>query len=122
MKKLVGIIIIGVLFLAIGGFGYTHFAGPNHANACSAGKSGGGDYVPQRRGPTTGSLSNKPFLSKEQAYDILENHVRKLNPALQIGQIKDAGSFYEAEILSDNGKVVQRLGVDKESGQIILIN
>lgn len=69
-----------------------------------------------------GSLSTKPFLTKEQAYDVVENHVRKLNPALKIGQIIDAGSFYEANVLAENGEVVQRLGVDKESGQIMLIN
>ncbi len=122
MKRYMGIIIAGVLFLAVLGFGYNHLAGPSHANACGWGKSGGEDYVPQRRGPTTGSLYNKPFLTQEQAYDVVENHVRKLNPSLRIGQIMDAGSFYEAKILADNGEVVQRLGVDKESGQIMLIN
>jgi hypothetical protein len=122
MKRYVGIVIAGVLFLAIAGIGYDHFAGPRHANACGVGKPGGGDYVPQKRGPTMGSLSTKPFLTKEQAYDVVENHVRKLNPALKIGQIIDAGSFYEANILAENGEVVQRLGVDKESGQIMLIN
>lgn len=122
MKRYVGIVIAGVLFLAIAGIGYDHVAGPSHANACGWGRSGGGDYVPQKRGPTTGSLSTKPFLTKEQAYDVVENHVRKLNPALKIGQIIDAGSFYEANVLAENGEVVQRLGVDKESGQIMLIN
>lgn len=122
MKRYMGIIIAGVLFLTIAGFGYTHFAGPGHANACGWGKSGGGDYVPQRRGPTTGSLYNKPFLTKEQAYDVLDNHVKKLNPGLSVGQINDEGSYYDAEIIAENGKVVQRLGVDKESGQIMLIN
>jgi hypothetical protein len=122
MKRYVGIVIAGVLFLAVAGIGYNHFAGPSHANACGWGKSGGGDYVPQKRGPTTGSLSTKPFLTKEQAYDVLDNHVKKLNPGLSVGQINDEGSYYDAEIIAENGKVVQRLGVDKESGQIMLIN
>lgn len=122
MKRYVGIVIAGVLFLAVAGIGYNHVAGPNHANACGWGKSGGGDYVPQRRGPTTGSLYNKHFLTKEQAYDVVDNHVKKLNPDLRIGQIYDGGSYYQAEILAENGEVVQHLGVDKESGQIMLMN
>lgn len=122
MKRYMGLIIAGVLFLVIAGFGYSYFAGPSHAYACGWGKSGGDDYVPQRRGPTTGSLYNKPFLTKEQAYDVVDNHVRKLNPALRIGQINDEGSYYQAEILAESGEVVQRLGVDKESGQIMLLN
>jgi len=122
MKRYVGIIIAGVIILVGVGFAYNQFPGPSHANACGWGKSGGEDYVPQRRGPTTGSLSSRPFLTKEQAYDVAAGHVKKLNPALKIGQIHDEGSYYEAEILAENGDLIQRLGVDKESGQIMLIN
>ena len=53
---------------------------------------------------------------------MVANQVKKLNPDLRIGRLQDAGSYFEAEVLGANGEVVQRLGVDKESGRIILIN
>ncbi len=122
MKRYVGIVITGVLFLAIMGTAYNHFVGPNHARACGGGgRSGGGDYVPQRRG-SSGSLAQRPSLTKEQVYDIVDNHVSKLNPSLKVGKIDDAGGFYEVEIISDEKEVIQRLGVDKESGRLMLIN
>ncbi len=121
MKRYVGIIIMGVLFLAIVGTAYNHFIGPNDARACGRGRSGGGDYVPQRRG-SSGSLAPSPSLTKEQAYDIVANHVSKLNPSLKVGKIDDAGGFYEVEIISDENEVIQRLGVDKQSGRLMLIN
>jgi hypothetical protein len=63
-----------------------------------------------------------PGLTQQQAYDVIANHVKKLNPDLKIGKMQDAGSYYEAEVLGANGEVVQRLGVDKESGQMMLLN
>jgi hypothetical protein len=53
---------------------------------------------------------------------VVANHVKKLNPDLKIGRMQDEGSYYEAEVLGANGDVVQRLGVDKESGRMILLN
>ncbi len=123
MKRYVGIVITTVLFLAIVGT-YNLFIGPNHAVACGCGGSGspgGGDYVPQRRG-SSGSLAPSPSLTKEQAFDIVANHVSKLNPNLKVGKVNDAGGFYEVEIVSDGNEVIQRLGVDKESGRLMLIN
>ncbi|MFH1350107.1 MAG: hypothetical protein ABII26_04140 [Pseudomonadota bacterium] len=120
MKKYIVIIISGMALLAIIGVGFNHSGMLSNAEACGWGKSGGGDYVPQRRG-LSGSFTNRAALTKEQAYDIVANHIRKLNPDLKIGQFKDAGSFYEAEIMASGGEVVQVLGVDKESGRIILM-
>jgi hypothetical protein len=117
MKRQVRIIITGFLFLAT--MGYTLFVGPDPASACRMrnwGSPGGGDYVPKWR-PPTGSFDG-PSLTKEQAFDIVANHIKKFNPNLQVGQIKDAGPFYEVEILSDGREVVERLGVDKQSGSL----
>lgn len=124
MKRYAGIVITGVLFLAIVGTAYNHFIGPNIAMACGcsgSGSPGGADYVPQRRG-SSGSFAQNPYLTKEQAYDIVANHVSKLNPSLIVGKINDAGSFYEVEIVSDGNEVIQRLGVDKQSGRLMLLN
>jgi hypothetical protein len=95
--------------------------GVNRAQACGWGTSGGSDYVPQRR-DSTGLLASKPALNEEQARDIVTNYVKRLNPNLKIGPVKDNGGFYEAEILSEDNEVVQILGIDKRSGRLILLN
>jgi hypothetical protein len=126
MKKLGAVIIGSLLVLAIFAFAHSNFLGSGPAFACggmgSWGSSGGGDYVPQRRGLSNSFANRAPALTEGQAHDVVANHVKKLNPDLRIGQMKDAGSYYEAEVLGANGDVVQRLGVDKESGRMILIN
>ncbi len=121
MKRYVKKIIPGILLLATLGFGYTFYMGPSSADACGTGRAGGEDYVPQRRGPS-GPIAQGPLVTKEQAYDIVTNHVKRLNPSLEVGPINDAGSFYEVDILSDKNELVQRLGVDKQSGRLMLIN
>jgi hypothetical protein len=120
MKRYMKKIIPGILLLATLGFGYT-FMGPVQADACGWGRAGGEDYVPQRRGPS-GPIAQGPLLTKEQAYDIVTSHVKRLNPSLEVGPINDAGSFYEVDILSDKSELVQRLGVDKRTGRLMLIN
>lgn len=121
MKKHAKLLITAILFLAVIGAGFIHFIGPGSASACGWGSSGGGDYVPQRR-DSSGYQAQKPFLTKEQSYEIVSNHVKRLNPDLRIGKFNDAGNFYEAEILSQDNEVVQLIGVDKTSGRLMLIN
>ncbi len=81
---------------------------------------GGGDYGPQSRGPS-GSYFDRPALTEQQAHDVVENAVKKWNPDLEVGKIKDGGSFFEAEILTEEKEVFGRLAVDKQSGQIRVI-
>lgn len=121
MKGFGKVLITGVLFFTVIGFGYALFVGPNHAGACGWGTAGGEGYVPQQRN-ATGPLAQKSFLSEKQAFEIVRNHIRKLNPDLDVGRINDVGSFFEAEILSKDKEVIQLLGVDKESGRLMVIN
>jgi hypothetical protein len=121
MKRSMKIMIAAFLILAVAGTGYTLFVGPNHAGACGVGAKGGESYVPQRRYPT-GELARRPSLTQEQASEIVSRHVKRLNPDLKIGRINDAGSFFEAEIISKDNEVIQLMGVDKESGRLMLIN
>jgi hypothetical protein len=123
MKRFLKIFFAGILVIALIGVGHMFIAGPDHAYACgwNSGSAGGGDYVPQRR-DSTGPIAQKSFLTKEQAADLASNHVKRLNPSLKVGQVNDAGSFYEIQILNDANDVVQRLGVDKQTGRLILIN
>ena len=121
MKRyIVGIAVICILSLGVMGFIGVPFMGLTHSNACNMGKAGGGDFAPQQRSQV-GSYFNMPALTKEQAYDVLANHVKKINPDLEIGVIKDGGGFYIAEILSEEKEVVERLAVDKKSGQLRVI-
>ena len=121
MKRyFVGIAIVGILALGVLGIVNVPFLGLSHSSACNSGIPGGGNYVPQKRNQE-GSYFNRPALTKAQAYDVLVNHVKKIDPNLEIGEINDVGSFYEAEILSADKEVVERLAVDKDSGQLRVI-
>ena len=121
MKSSARIIIISVLSLAVIVVVITPFVMPKDAGACGAGAQGGQSYIPQRRYPA-GELARRPSITLEQASEIVSRHVKRLNPDLQIGQVNDAGSFFEAEIISKDNEVIQFLGVDKESGRLMLIN
>jgi hypothetical protein len=121
MKRLVSAVSTSVLFLTVLGLTYLLLAGPDPASACNWGSSGGQDYVPQKRAPG-GTAYKLPSMTKEQAYDIIASHIKRVNPNLGIGKLSDAGSFYEAEIVSESNEVVERLGVDKRSGRLIILN
>lgn len=124
MKRFLGIVMIAGLFLGVMGFSNLPVGGVPSAFACGCayqgGAPGGGDYGPQARGPS-GSYFDRPALTEQQAHDLLANAVKKWNPDLEVGEIKDGGNFYEAEILTEEKKVFGRLGVDKQSGQIRVI-
>jgi hypothetical protein len=123
MKMFFKIFFAGILLMTLIGIGHIFINGPHRASACgwNSGSAGGGDYVPQRR-DSSGPIAQRSFLTKEQAADLASSHVSRLNPSLKVGQINDAGSFYEIQILDSTNNVVQRLDVDKQTGRLILIN
>ena len=114
-------IVIAALILGVFLFN-PHFLGVRPAGACGWGNSaaGGNGYVPQQR-QSVGPLASAPSLNDEQVHSIVDNHIKKLNPGLKVGQIQDNGGFYEAEILDQNNTVVERLGVDKQTGRLMVI-
>jgi hypothetical protein len=109
--------VVAVLTLAAA----ANFVALDIAQACGWGQAGGGDYVPQRR-DQGGFLASKGDVSESQARDIVTNYVKRLNPNLAIGEVKDNGGFYEVQIVDQGREVVQLLGVDKRSGRLILLN
>lgn len=121
MKRTMKIFITGILFVTMTGFSYFFIGGSDRANACGVGAQGGESYAPQRRG-STGNLARKASITKAQAFEMVSQHVKRLNPDLKIGQFNDAGRFYQAEIISKDNEVVQLIGVDKETGKLLLIN
>jgi hypothetical protein len=108
---------IAVLTLAAA----ANFVALDIAQACGWGQAGGGDYVPQRR-DSNGLWASTGDVSESQAREIVTNYVKRLNPDLAIGAVKDNGGFYEVEVVNQNRDVVQLLGVDKRSGRLILLN
>ena len=98
-----------------------NFVGLDIATACGWGQGGGQGYVPQRR-DSNGFLAQKQALTEEQARDIVTKYVKRLNPNLEVGNVKDNGSFYEAEIIAEDNEVIQLVGIDKQSGRLIVLN
>ena len=121
MKLYLKIFIAGILLMTMIGFSNIFIDGPSRANACGVGAQGGESYVPQRRG-STGNLAQKTLITKEQAFELVSRHIKKLNPDLKIGQFNDAGRIFEAEIMTKDNEVVQLIGVDKQTGRLLLIN
>ena len=119
MTRKIRTIILGASILAL--MVMINFVAVDIATACGYGQSGGGDYVPQRR-DSGELLANKSAVSEDQARDIVTKYVKKLNPNLEIGNVKDNGGFYEVEIVDDGQEIVQLLGVDKRSGRLLLLN
>ena len=98
-----------------------NFVGLDIATACGWGQGGGQGYVPQRR-DSNGFMAQKQALTEEQARNIVTKYVKRLNPNLEVGNLKDNGSFYEAEIIAEDKEVIQLVGIDKRSGRLIVLN
>ena len=101
-------------------FSFTHMGVVAEALACNMGTPGGGDFGPRARYQPTPSRSGEG-VTQNQAYDILSDHISRLNPNLEVGKGIDAETHYEFEVLVD-GKRVDRLAVDKSTGLIRLVN
>lgn len=123
MKRLILTLVALAAVIALSAIDLTWIPGAGSARACDWGQSGGQGFVPQRRdSDNNNAYAARPPLTAEQAGKIVNEYVTRLNPDLKVGPLSDAGALYEAEIISKENEVVQILGVDKRSGQLILIN
>jgi len=62
---------------------------------------------------------NKTYLDKKAAERIFENSLnREHNPNLKLGEIKDEGSVFEADVLTKNNSLVDKLIVNKSTGHV----
>jgi hypothetical protein len=58
-------------------------------------------------------------LNENQAKERVENYLQsKNNPNLKLGRIEDKGSAFEANIVTKNGSLVDKILVDKNTGQM----
>ncbi|NIS68498.1 MAG: hypothetical protein GTO12_05955 [Proteobacteria bacterium] len=84
----------------------------------------GTDYGPQNSpqyGPQYGPQYQQPRkpLEEKDARGILENYLQSMrNPNLKLGEIKDQGYAFEAEIKTKDGSLVDKILVDKNTGQM----
>ena len=114
------VLLLSLLIIVGSVFSFNHMGVMDEALACNTGTPGGGDFGPRARYRPTPSRSAEG-VTQNQAYDILSDHISRLNPNLEVGKGIDAGTHYEFEVLVD-GKRVDRLAVDKSTGLIRLVN
>ena len=76
---------------------------------------GGGWRASPQQSPET---ANSP-VSEKEARQLIEAKISATNnPNLKLGQITDKGDYYLAEITSQNGSLVDKWKVGKETGNI----
>jgi len=62
---------------------------------------------------------NQKYLDKKDAERIFENNLNsRHNPNLKLGKIKDQGSSFEADLLTKDNSLVDKLIVDKNTGRM----
>ena len=83
-----------------------------------------GGYGGYGTGPGYGQQYQQPQyqqpqkpLEEKDAKEILENYIKNMrNPNLKLGKIKDAGTAFEAEIVTKDNSLVDKIMVDKATG------
>jgi hypothetical protein len=77
---------------------------------------GYGQQQPQQYQQPQYQQSQKP-LEEKDAKEILENYIKNIkNPNLKLGKIKDTGNAFEAEIVTKENSLVDKIVVDKATG------
>jgi len=62
---------------------------------------------------------NQKYRGRKIAERILQNYLNsRHNPNLKLGEIKDEGSFFEADLLTKENSLVDKLTVDKNTGRM----
>jgi hypothetical protein len=70
-------------------------------------------------GPQYGPRYQQPQepLEKKEVTEMLENYLQSTrNPNLKLGNIEDKGSYFEAEILTKDDSLADKIAVDKNTG------
>ena len=136
MKKLILYGLVGALAILLANY-------PTDAQAMDSGMTDGGGYCGYDLGPGMmyygGSrdygrgpgmmgqgYENEPHYPQNQKYwgiqtaeRILKDYLNsRHNPNLKLGEIKDEGTFFEAELLTRDNSLVDKLIVDKNTGRM----
>ena len=96
----------------MGGYGPGYGRGPGMMGGYGPGYGMGRGYGRQTQ-PT-----GKPIDAKE-AEDLMNDYLKSTrNPNLKLGEIKDVGNAFEAEILTKKDDLVDKILIDKDTGNI----
>ena len=72
---------------------------------------------PSRQLPNGGQQQPQQPIDKAQARSMVENYLQSTgNPNLKLGKLTDDGSSFEADIVTKNNSLVDKILVDKNSG------
>jgi hypothetical protein len=62
---------------------------------------------------------NQKYLDRKSAERIFEDYLTSMhNPNLKLGEVKDEGSFFEADLRTKDNSLVDKLIVDKDTGRM----
>ncbi len=107
-------IVEGKAQMGHGMMGSGHGMGPGMMGGGMMGRGHGGQYGPQSQPQY--QQPRRP-LEERDAKGILEDYLNSTrNPNLKLGEIKDVGNAFEAEILTKDNSLVDRILVDKNTG------
>jgi hypothetical protein len=117
-----------------GGYGYGHRGDWNYCPYCGRsfhdpGGYGYGVRGPGMMGPGHGHMGDdyrrpsygypREPLHKKEAKALVEEMLDySRNPNLKVGRIEEKGDYFEAEITTKDGSLVDKLKVDKDTGRM----
>lgn len=80
------------------------------------GQDGGSQYGPQNSPQNEHQYRDQQGpMYKIDAEKMMEGYIRSTrNPNLKLGKIEDKGNFFECEILTKDGSLVDKVAIDKE--------
>lgn len=85
------------------------------------GSQDGGSQYGHQYGPQNQPQYREPqgSIEKRDAEEMMENYLRSTrNPNLKLGKIEDKGDFFECEIQTKDGSLVDKVAIDKERGSM----
>jgi len=93
----------------MGGRGYGYGMGPGMMGP-------GYGYGPNQQYPYAQQQPQKP-IDKDQAKSIVENYLKSTgNPNLKLGDIKDEGQNFEADVVTKDNSLADKILIDKSTG------
>ena len=99
------------------GMGHGMMGGQGYGYGMGPGMMGPGyGYGPNQQYPYAQQQPQKP-IDKDQAKSIVENYLKSTgNPNLKLGDIKDEGQNFEADVVTKDNSLADKILIDKNTG------
>ena len=99
------------------GMGPGMMGGRGNGYGMGPGMMGSGQgYGPSQQNPYAQQQNQKP-IDKDQAKSMVENYLKSTgNPNLKLGDIKDDGQNFEADVVTKDNSLADKILVDKNTG------